>query len=38
MVISSDYLHADETPVKVLGKNKKGTTRCGFSFFKNLNF
>ena len=39
IVISSDYLHADETPVKVLparlrhsggDKNKKGTTHRGF--------
>ena len=30
MVISSDYLHADETPLKVLDKNKKGTTHRGF--------
>ena len=29
-VISSDYLHADETPLKVLDKNKKGTTHRGF--------
>jgi len=26
IVISSDYLHADETPLKVLDKNKKGTS------------
>jgi transposase len=34
IVISSDYLHADETPLKVLDKNKKGTStgsiHCGF--------
>ena len=30
MVISSNYLHADETPLKVLDKNKKGTTHRGF--------
>jgi transposase len=30
IIISSDYLHADETPVKVLDKNKKGTTHRGF--------
>lgn len=30
IVISSDYLHADETPLKVLDKNKKGTTHRGF--------
>jgi transposase len=30
IVISNDYLHADETPLKVLDKNKKGTTHRGF--------
>lgn len=30
IVISSNYLHADETPVKVLDKNKKGSTHRGF--------
>ena len=30
IVISSDYPHADETPLKVLDKNKKGTTHRGF--------
>jgi transposase len=30
IVISSHYLHADETPLKVLDKNKKGTTHRGF--------
>jgi len=30
IVISSNYLHADETPLKVLDKNKKGTTHRGF--------
>jgi transposase len=30
IIISSDYLHADETPLKVLDKNKKGTTHRGF--------
>ncbi len=30
MVICSNYLHADETPLKVLDKNKKGTTHRGF--------
>jgi transposase len=34
IVISSDYLHADETPIKVLDKNKKdtsaGSVHCGF--------
>lgn len=26
LILKSDYLHADETPVKVLDKNKKGTS------------
>lgn len=30
IVIQSDYLHADETPLKVLDKNKKGTTHRGY--------
>lgn len=29
-VLSSHYLQADETPIKVLDKNKKGTTHRGF--------
>jgi transposase len=29
-VIKSDYLHVDETPIKVLDKDKKGTTHKGF--------
>lgn len=29
-VLSSDYLQADETPIKVLDKNKKGTTHRGY--------
>ena len=29
-VISSDYLHADESPIKVLDKDKKGDTHRGF--------
>jgi transposase len=29
-VLKSDYLHADETPIKVLDKDKKGTTHKGF--------
>ena len=30
IITGSDYLHADETPLKVLDKNKKGTTHRGF--------
>jgi transposase len=30
LVLSSNYLQADETPIKVLDKNKKGTTHRGF--------
>lgn len=30
IVLDSRYLHADETPIKVLDKNKKGTTHQGF--------
>jgi transposase len=29
-VLSADYLQADETPIKVLDKNKKGTTHRGY--------
>lgn len=29
-VLSSDYLQADETPIKVLDKSKKGTTHRGY--------
>ena len=29
-VLSADYLQVDETPIKVLDKNKKGTTHRGF--------
>lgn len=29
-VLSQPYLHADETPIKVLDKNKKGTTHLGY--------
>jgi hypothetical protein len=29
-VIKSDYLHVDETPIKVLDKDKKGRTHKGF--------
>ena len=29
-VISNNYLHADETPVKVLDKDKKGQTHRGY--------
>ncbi len=29
-VLSSDYLQVDETPIKVLDKNKKGTTHRGY--------
>jgi len=30
LILESDYLHADETPAKVLDKNKKGTTHRGY--------
>lgn len=30
IIIKSNYLHADETPLKVLDKNKKSTTHRGF--------
>jgi len=30
MVLKSDYLHADESPLKVLDKDKKGTTHRGY--------
>jgi transposase len=29
-ILASDYLQADETPIKVLDKDKKGTTHRGF--------
>lgn len=29
-VVQSDYLHADETPIKVLDKDKKGQTHRGY--------
>ncbi len=29
-ILSGDYLQADETPIKVLDKNKKGTTHRGY--------
>src|SRR4051812_35276922 len=29
-VVQSDYLHADETPIKVLDKDKKGETHRGY--------
>ena len=29
-VVQSDYLHADETPIKVLDKDRKGETHRGF--------
>ena len=29
-VLASDYLHADETPIKVLDKDKKGETHRGY--------
>jgi transposase len=32
-VISSDYLHADESPIKVLDKDKKGETHRGISLW-----
>lgn len=30
LVLQSDYLHADESPIKVLDKDKKGTTHRGY--------
>ena len=30
LVLQSDYLHADESPIKVLDKNKKGETHRGY--------
>ena len=30
LILQSDYLHADETPVKVLDKDKKGETHRGY--------
>jgi transposase len=30
LILESDYLHADETPAKVLDRNKKGTTHRGY--------
>jgi transposase len=30
LILESNYLHADETPAKVLDKNKKGTTHRGY--------
>lgn len=30
IIVSSDYLHADETPLKVLDKDKKGATHRGY--------
>lgn len=30
LVLSTDYLQADETPIKVLDKDKKGTTHRGY--------
>ncbi len=30
LVLQSDYLHADESPIKVLDKEKKGTTHRGY--------
>ncbi len=30
LILQSNYLHADETPAKVLDKNKKGTTHRGY--------
>jgi transposase len=33
-VLASDYLHADETPVKILDKDKKGETHHSISWIK----
>ena len=30
LILQSNYLHVDESPIKVLDKNKKGTTHRGF--------
>lgn len=30
IILASDYLHADETPIKVLDKDKKGETHRGY--------
>ena len=30
LIVQSNYLHADESPIKVLDKDKKGTTHCGY--------
>lgn len=30
LVLQSDYVHADESPIKVLDKDKKGTTHRGY--------
>ncbi len=30
LILESNYLHADETPARVLDKNKKGTTHRGY--------
>lgn len=30
LILESNYLHADETPLKVLDENKKGTTHQGY--------
>jgi transposase len=30
LILQSDYLHADESPIKVLDKNKKGETHRGY--------
>jgi transposase len=30
LILKSDYLHADESPIKVLDKNKKGETHKGY--------
>ena len=30
LILSSDYLHADESPIKVLDKDKKGQTHRGY--------
>jgi transposase len=34
-VLQSNYLHADETPIKVLDKDKKGTTHRGYFWVYN---
>ena len=30
LIVQSNYLHADESPIKVLDKDKKGTTHRGY--------